>query len=38
MYQSNQCKMNTSTKFCDILISEKAKIVVKHKTLLFREV
>ena len=28
IYQSNQCKMNTSTKFYNISIGEKAKIVV----------
>ena len=32
--QSNQCKMNTSTKFSNISISEKAKNL-KHITFLF---
>ena len=28
IYQSDQCKMNTSAKFSNVSISEKAKIVV----------
>ena len=36
--QSNQCKMNTSTKFSNISISEKAKNRgLKHITFLFSE-
>ena len=37
-YQSNQWKMNTSTKFSNISISEKAKNRgLKHITFLFSE-
>ena len=38
-HQSNQWKMNTSTKFSDVSISEKAENRgLKHKTFHFSEV
>ena len=37
-YQNNQWKMNTSTQFCNISISEKAKNRgLKHLAFLFSE-